>query len=105
MRLAFGRMSARQQCSATPTPEPAAYLVGSTPANDLPRGSTFRSFAVRRWLRASGYGTQREFRGAFAVTLHLLELVFSQRSEGNEWHEAARQARRTRDLVLHSWQE
>jgi adenine-specific DNA methylase len=60
--------------------------------------------AVRRWLRESGYGTQREFRGAFAVTLHLLELVFSQRPEGNEWHEAARQARRTWDLVLHSWQ-
>ena len=60
--------------------------------------------AVRRWLRESGYGTQREFRGAFAVTLHLLELVFAQRPEGNEWHEAARQARRTWDLVLHSWQ-
>ena len=60
--------------------------------------------AVQRWLRESGYGTQREFRGAFAVTLHLLELVFSQRPEGNGWHEAARQARRTWDLVLHSWQ-
>ena len=60
--------------------------------------------AVRRWLRESGYGTQREFRGAFAVTLHLLELVFARRPEGNEWHEAARQARRTWDLVLHSWQ-
>jgi len=33
--------------------------------------------AVRRWLRESGYGTQWEFRGAFAVTLHLLELVFA----------------------------
>ena len=60
--------------------------------------------AVRRWLRESGYGTQREFRGAFAVTLHLLELVFARRPEENEWHEAARQARRTWDLVLHSWQ-
>ncbi len=60
--------------------------------------------AVRRWLRESGYGTQREFRGAFAVTLHLLELVFAERPEGNEWHEAARQARRTWDLVLHAWQ-
>ena len=60
--------------------------------------------AVRRWLRESGYGTQREFRGVFAVTLHLLELVFAQRPEGNEWHEAARQARRTWDLVLHAWQ-
>ena len=59
--------------------------------------------AVRRWLRESGYGTQREFRGAFAVTLHLLELVFARRPEENEWHEAARQARRTWDLVLHSW--
>lgn len=60
--------------------------------------------AVRRWLRASGYGTQREFRGAFAVTLHLLEQVFAQRPEGSEWHEAARQARRTWDFVLHAWQ-
>jgi adenine-specific DNA methylase len=60
--------------------------------------------AVRRWWRESGYSTQREFRGAFAVTLHLLERVFAQRPEGNEWHEAARQARRTWDIVLHSWQ-
>jgi hypothetical protein len=60
--------------------------------------------AVRRWIRESGYGTQREFRGAFAVTFHLLERVFAQRPEGNEWHEAARQARRTWELVLHSWQ-
>jgi putative DNA methylase len=59
--------------------------------------------AVRRWLRESGYGTQREFRGAFAVTLHLLELVFARRLEGNEWHEATRQARRTWDLVLQTW--
>jgi adenine-specific DNA methylase len=59
--------------------------------------------AVRRWLRESGYGTQREFRGAFAVTLRLLDTVFSQRPEGNEWREASRQARRTWDLVLHSW--
>jgi hypothetical protein len=59
--------------------------------------------AVQRWWRGSGYSTQREFRGAFAVTLHLLERVFTGRPEGNEWHEAARQARRTWDLVLHSW--
>ena len=58
--------------------------------------------AVRRWLRETGYGTQREFHGAFAVTLHLLELVFARRPEGNEWHEAARQARRMWDLVLRS---
>jgi hypothetical protein len=37
------------------------------------------------------------------VTLHLLELVFAQRPEGHEWHEAARQARRTWNLVLHAW--
>jgi hypothetical protein len=59
--------------------------------------------AVRRWLRESGYGVQQEFRGAFAVTLRLLDAVFSQRPEGNEWREASRQARRTWDLVLHSW--
>jgi hypothetical protein len=28
--------------------------------------------------------------------------VFARRPEENEWHEAARQARRTWDLVLHS---
>ena len=29
-----------------------------------------------RWLQESGYGSNREFRGAFAVTLHLLEAAF-----------------------------
>jgi hypothetical protein len=38
--------------------------------------------ALRRWLQESGYGSNREFRGAFAVTLHLLEGAFGQRREG-----------------------
>jgi adenine-specific DNA methylase len=56
--------------------------------------------AVRRWLRESGYGTQREFRGAFAVTLYLLETAFAQRKEDDPWRETAHQARRAWDLVL-----
>jgi adenine-specific DNA methylase len=56
--------------------------------------------AVRRWLRESGYGGQREFRGAFAVTLYLLEKAFGQRKEEDPWQDTARQARRTWDLVL-----
>ena len=44
--------------------------------------------AVRRWLRESGYGTQRQSRGAFAVTLHLLELVFARQPKENEWHKS-----------------
>jgi hypothetical protein len=58
---------------------------------------------LRRWLQESGYGSNREFRGAFAVTLHLLEAAFGQRREGDPWREATRQARRAWDLVLQSW--
>ena len=58
--------------------------------------------ALRRWLGESGYGQQREFRGAFAVTVRLLESVFQKRSEGSPWREVALQARRAWDLVLHS---
>jgi putative DNA methylase len=59
--------------------------------------------ALRRWLQESGYGSNREFRGAFAVTLHLLEAAFKQRREGDPWHDATQQARRAWDLVLQSW--
>ncbi|MBN9423716.1 MAG: DUF1156 domain-containing protein [Candidatus Accumulibacter sp.] len=59
--------------------------------------------AVRRWLNASGYGSQREFFGAFAVTLDLLEHIFGKRSTG-PWHETVCQARRAWDLVLKNWQ-
>jgi len=59
--------------------------------------------ALRRWLQESGYGSNREFRGAFAVTLHLLEAAFGQRCEGDPWHDATRQARLAWDLVLQSW--
>jgi len=46
--------------------------------------------------------TQREFAGAFAVTLHLLERVFGKTPEGSPWREAARQARRAWDLSIRS---
>jgi putative DNA methylase len=59
--------------------------------------------ALRRWLQESGYGSNREFRGAFAVTLHLLEAAFGQRREGDPWYDATRQARRAWELVLQSW--
>lgn len=59
--------------------------------------------ALRRWLRESGYGSQGEFLGAYAVTLTLLESVFADRAEGDTWGEAARGARRGWDLVLKDW--
>ncbi len=59
--------------------------------------------ALRRWLQESGYGSNREFRGAFAVTLHLLEAAFRQRREDDPWQAATHQARRAWDLVLQSW--
>jgi hypothetical protein len=59
--------------------------------------------ALQRWLQESGYGSNREFRGAFAVTLHLLQTAFRQRREGDPWHDTSQQARRAWDLVLQSW--
>ena len=56
--------------------------------------------ALRRWMADSGYGAQREFIGAYAVTLSLFERVFQRRREGDAWDEAARQARRGWDLVV-----
>lgn len=58
---------------------------------------------LKRWLRTAGYGDQPEFIGAFAVTLDLMEPVFSKRSETSAWGVATRQARRAWDLVLKSW--
>jgi putative DNA methylase len=59
-----------------------------TGTDSTPRGPE----ALRRWLQESGYGTNREFRGAFAVTLHLLEAAFRQRRAGDPWHDATQQA-------------
>jgi adenine-specific DNA methylase len=63
--------------------------------------------ALRRWLSESGYGLQREFRGAFAITLHLLETAFPPRQgdddTGDSWREAVRQGKRAWDLVIQSW--
>jgi hypothetical protein len=59
--------------------------------------------ALRRWLAESGYGQQRDFVGAFAVTLYLLERVFEDRREGNLWHDTTRHARRAWDLVIKGW--
>lgn len=64
-----------------------------------PRGDA----AFRRWLAESGYGLQREFVGAFAVTLSLLGKVFGRRPESSPWFQAAHQARRGWDLVLKDW--
>ena len=66
---------------------------------DGPRGAD----ALRRWLRESGYGSQREFIGAYAVTLNLLERVFARRRKEDHWAEATLQARRGWDLVLRNW--
>ena len=75
----------------------AVALMSGT--DGTPRGPE----ALRRWLQESGYGNNREFRGAFAVTLHLLEAAFGQRREGDPWHDATQQARRAWNLVLQSW--
>jgi putative DNA methylase len=60
--------------------------------------------ALRRWLRGSGYGEQREFRGAYAVTMTILEQAFGRRPEQDVWHRAAIEARRGWDLVVARWQ-
>lgn len=60
--------------------------------------------ALRRWLNESHYGLQREFFGAFAVTLYLLEQHVQRRPPGDPWGETTRQARRAWDLVLQGWQ-
>lgn len=80
-----------------------AVMAGTDGGTMINQGSTRGPEALRRWLQESGYGSNREFRGAFAVTLHLLEAAFGQRREGDPWHDATRQARRAWDLVLQSW--
>ena len=59
--------------------------------------------ALRRWLLNSGYGGQREFVGAYAVTLSLLERIFPRRREADVWAQTMHQARRGWDLVVNSW--
>jgi adenine-specific DNA methylase len=58
---------------------------------------------LKQWLRASGYGDMPEFRGAYAVTLYLLEQAFGRRKEDDPWRKAATEARRGWDLVLRDW--
>jgi adenine-specific DNA methylase len=58
---------------------------------------------LKQWLRASGYGDTPEFRGAYAVTLYLLEQAFGRRKEDDPWKKAATEARRGWDLVLRDW--
>ena len=59
--------------------------------------------ALSRWLSESGYGGQREFFGAYSVTLHLLDRVFGKTSKDDPWFNAALQARRAWDLLLKTW--
>jgi hypothetical protein len=56
--------------------------------------------ALRQWLRNSGYGEDRSFRGAFAVTLHLLRQAFGRRREGDPWGEATGQAETAWNLAV-----
>jgi adenine-specific DNA methylase len=58
---------------------------------------------LKRWLRASGHCDMPEFRGAYAVTLYLLEQAFGRRKDEDPWKKAATEARRGWDLVLHDW--
>ncbi len=58
---------------------------------------------LKHWLRSSGYGTMSEFRGAYAVTLYLLEQAFGKRKDDSPWKQATTEARRGWDLVLRDW--
>jgi adenine-specific DNA methylase len=58
---------------------------------------------LKQWLRASGHGDMPEFRGAYAVTLHLLEQAFGRRKDDDPWKVATTEARRGWDLVLRDW--
>lgn len=55
---------------------------------------------LKKWLRGSGYEGSPEFRGAFAVTLHLLEQAFTRRKDDDPWRKATIEARRAWDLVV-----
>lgn len=70
-----------------------------TGGDEMHRGTE----ALKQWLRGSGYGTSPEFRGAYAVTLHLLEQAFGRRRAEDAWKAAAAEARRAWDLVLRDW--
>jgi len=59
--------------------------------------------SLKRWLRASGYGDQPDFRGAYAVTLYLLEQAFGTRKDDDPWKQATTEARRGWDLALRDW--
>jgi adenine-specific DNA methylase len=58
---------------------------------------------LKRWLRASGYGDMPDFRGAYAVTLYLLEQAFGKRKDDDPWKQATTEARRGWDLALRDW--
>jgi adenine-specific DNA methylase len=58
---------------------------------------------LKRWLRASGYGDQPDFRGAYAVTLYLLEQAFGKRKDDDPWKQATTEARRGWSLALADW--
>jgi adenine-specific DNA methylase len=58
---------------------------------------------LKRWLRASGYGDMPDFRGAYAVTLYLLEQAFGKRKDDDPWKQATTEARRGWDLALADW--
>ncbi len=57
---------------------------------------------LKKWLRESACGgfSLPEFRGAFAVTLHLLEQAFARRKDDDPWRKATVEARRAWDLVV-----
>jgi hypothetical protein len=73
-------------------------MAGADPSGTA--GSAAGPAALSRWLGESGYRQTREFFGAFAVTLFLLEEVFADRRQGDPWHDTVRQARRAWDLVI-----
>ncbi|MBC7326467.1 MAG: hypothetical protein H5T99_14335, partial [Moorella sp. (in: Bacteria)] len=62
--------------------------------------------ALARWLARSGVSANRDFRGAFAVTMILLEKAFGQDRAESPWKQVLIEARRAWDLVIRDgrWQ-
>ena len=56
--------------------------------------------ALKQWLRNSGYAEDRNFRGAFAVTLHLLRQAFGRLRPDDPWQAATTEAGVVWDLAV-----
>ncbi len=60
---------------------------------------------LKKWMRESQYGSSTEFKGAYAVTLHLLQTAFDRRPDADEWKKCIVAAKRAWDLAIRDWRE